>query len=276
MSLLSDQDIQAAIAAGDLTFDPPLVPGPAPLGFSHRDSSIQASSVDLHVGGILLPGTKDGDLGSFQHPETRHVLKEGETAVVLTRESISLSRKIAAFGFPPSKISFRGLLMTNPGHVDPGYQGRLRFAVINMGSESFELHPGMSIVSLLVFRLGDTAVAADYRDRRGVPTTPQGEPISEEALGQLSRDFVSVEKRAKKCAEEATRVAGIRISVFTPIVSLIGVALTVIAGAYFTKGLEKAVDVVDKRLSYIEKARDLDELKKQIDQIKEDIKRLKP
>jgi hypothetical protein len=65
MSLLSDQDIQAAIAAGDLAFDPPLAPGPAPLGFRHKHSPIQASSVDLHVGGILLPGTKNGDLGSF-------------------------------------------------------------------------------------------------------------------------------------------------------------------------------------------------------------------
>lgn len=159
-----------------------------------KDSSVQPSSVDLHIGAIYLPGTKE-DPGDAARTKTDHVLKTGETAVVTTKETLRLPDNIAAFGFPPSSVSFKGLLMTNPGHVDPGYVGVLRFTVINMGKNPYPLNQGDSIVTMLFFVLDDR-VHTGYADRN-----PGAHNVRQSDVDRLSKDFVDVERRAKAIAK---------------------------------------------------------------------------
>ena len=96
-----------------------------------RQSPVQPCSIDLTVGEIFLPGTTREEDGGADHPKASHNLDRGQTAIVTTREILHLRSNLAAIGFPPSHVSFQGLLMTNPGHVDPGYVGRLRFTVMS-------------------------------------------------------------------------------------------------------------------------------------------------
>jgi dCTP deaminase len=154
-----------------------------------KDSPVQASSIDLHIGTIYLPGTKESATGAAT-TKPDHVLKTGETAVVTTRETLHLPLNVAAFGFPPSSVSFKGLLMTNPGHVDPGYTGYMRFTVINMGKDPYPLNSGDPIVTLLIFLL-DADVHRGWVARKGASQLP-----SQRAVNRLSRDFVDVERRA--------------------------------------------------------------------------------
>src|SRR5271163_1574285 len=129
MSLLRDEEIIAAVTSAA-----PYVTGVVlPADPYSKDSPVQASSIDLHIGNVYLPGEKETDLGGAKNPRQDYSLKTGETAVVTTAETLDLPSHIAGFGFPPSGVSFKGLLMTNPGHVDPGYKGVMRFTVINMG-----------------------------------------------------------------------------------------------------------------------------------------------
>src|SRR5580658_9219122 len=107
-----------------------------------KDSPVQPSSIDLHIGSILLPGTKLGMDGSEERPLSTRSLGPGETAIITTLETLNLPSNVAAIGFPPSSVSKQGLLMTNPGHVDPGYVGPMHFTVINMGREEFSLRKG--------------------------------------------------------------------------------------------------------------------------------------
>ena len=148
-------------------------------------SPIQPASVDLTIGDIFLPEISPGEPGSIQSPLTFHSLPAGHTAIVQTKEELNLPRDLAAIGFPPSsEVSFRGLLMTNPGHVDPGFKGRMKFVVINMGRESFHLKSGDIIVTLLFFRL-DPAPMKSYSERN--PIIKGG--VSEEHLSRLAKDF---------------------------------------------------------------------------------------
>src|SRR5579859_7198352 len=168
-----------------------------------RESPVQASSMELHIGDIYLPEAKEGPDGAAQ-AKTDHVLKSGETAVVMTRETLQLPAHVAAFGFPPSRVSFKGLLMTNPGHVDPGYTGLLRFTVINMSKDPFPLNRGDAIVKLLFFTL-DNPPQADWQQRN-----PNGYPPPTQAdVNRLSKDFVDVEQRATSIA----RTQGVQWSV---------------------------------------------------------------
>jgi dUTPase len=144
-----------------------------------------------------LPGEKESDLGGAKKPKHDYSLKTGETAVVTTVETLNLPSDVAGFGFPPSGVSFKGLLMTNPGHVDPGYKGFMRFTVINMGKDPYCLEHGGRIVTLLLFRL-DKAVHSNWAQRN-----PSGSSLPDHAaISRLSRDFVDVDARAKNIANE--------------------------------------------------------------------------
>lgn len=155
MKLLVDAELQEKINKGELVIG----------GFKESDkacwntkhSAIQPCSLDLHIGEIFIPQGDD-------KPLTKHCLKPGETVVIRTMETLHLSNKCAAIGFPPSSISRDGILTTNPGHVDPGYKGAFHITLINMGKKTYPLEKGGLIVTLLVFELD--SCSRGYMQRR--------------------------------------------------------------------------------------------------------------
>lgn len=161
-----------------------------------KESPVQASSMELHIGDIYLPDAKEGS-GGVAQPKLDHVLKTGETAVIMTLETLQFPPNVAAFGFPPSRVSFKGLLMTNPGHVDPGYHGVMRFTVINMSKDPFPLNHGDPIVKLLFFTL-DQNPQASWRNRN----PNDYPPVLQADVDRLSKDFVDVENRATDIARK--------------------------------------------------------------------------
>lgn len=172
-------------------FDPP-------KQWEAKDSPVQPCSIDLHIGGIFQPGIKPGRPGSAGNPKAELVLRTGQTAIVVTKESIHLPGDYAGIGFPPSHVSSRGLLTTNPGHIDPGYNGPLQFTVINMGREDYVLRREDLIVTLLIFKLA-TQVATDYAARH---PNPPSATIAQTNIDLLSPDFVDVQKRATSIARK--------------------------------------------------------------------------
>ena len=166
------------------------------------NSKVQPASIDLTIGDIFLPEMNEGEKGSIEYPFHSYSLRSGHTAIVQTKEVLDLPADLAAIGFPPSRVSSKGLLMTNPGHVDPGYKGRMKFTVINMGRESFPLKTDDFIVTLLFFTLNPPAEKS-YSDRN---QNIQGN-VGEEELSRLGRDFLDVERRATHIARKYATVA---------------------------------------------------------------------
>src|SRR6266849_4381334 len=241
MGLLRDEDLIARI---DVV--PPAVPFvkdlKLPADRYSADSPVQGTSLDLHIGNIYLPGKKKDEVGGGDNPKSQHILETGRTAVVTTLEKLQFPSDVAGFGFPPSTVSFQGLLMTNPGHVDPGYEGFMRFTVINMAKEPFELKRGARIVRLLLFKL-DVPVHADYRARHPEPSQlPREEDIS-----RLSEDFVDVDRRAKRIA----RAQGLRWSILISAVVAIIVAFLQLwgTGNLFSR---KDIEELRKRQDLVE------------------------
>jgi deoxycytidine triphosphate deaminase len=241
MSLLRDQDLVTNVAAQPpatrYVSDVELPPNPY-----SKESPVQASSIDLHIGNIYLPGTKSHAPGGAQNPKSDHVLQTGETAVVTTRETVRLPGDIAGVGFPPSRVSFRGLLMTNPGHVDPGYSGVLRFTVINMAREPYPLERGKEIVTLLLFRM-DAAAHSDWGQRNPQGSSPPGQA----SIDRLSRDFVDVTKRAK---EQGVKMGVIITAVLAGVIGIITLLLQAVNSGHLfyrddVENLKKRQDAVE-------------------------------
>jgi len=197
-----------------------------PKDWASKDSLVQPCSLDLHVGDIYQPGVKPGKAGSATSPRSQLVLSTGQTAVITTKESIHLTADYAAFGFPPSSVSSKALLMTNPGHIDPGFTGTLQFTVINMGRENYVLRKNDLIVTLLIFKLA-SEVGADYSSRRKDKNPSMIEQVD---IDTLSPDFVDVQKRASSIAKKTLGWTTLGASV-----------LAVVLGWAFTQ--------IDKRLN---------------------------
>ena len=203
-SLLADHEILSAIRAGSLR-----VSGvdPRKIDLSQSSCPIQPSSLDLHIGDIFIPPAVRVDLSktdnNYPKAETGYRLPPGHSVIVQTREEIALNDTISAFGFPPASLARSGLLMTNPGHVDPGYSGRLSFTLINMGRSSCSLTLGAPIVTLLVFQL-EQAAQVPYNSRTK-STRASGSPLGG-VLNDLSPDFANFVERTQELAkDEVTR-----------------------------------------------------------------------
>jgi len=174
---------------------------PEPKDWFGKDSSIQPCSIDLHIGTISIPAKKDtGKIKVSQGDDV--VLAAGRTAVVTTLETLELPKDVAGVGFSPSRVSIRGLLVLNPGHVDPGYAGPLHLTVINMGRDEFTLQPGAMIATLVFIKL-DKAVQAAWGDR----TNPPGGALDDQKVNKLSNDFLNIERRATSIARKAVAKA---------------------------------------------------------------------
>ena len=213
--LLSDGEIVAAINNGYLK-----VSGiePSKLNLSEKSCPIQPSSLDLHVGRIYEPPKTVFDLSKTNTIKPKAILgtkiPPGHSAIIETKEKLELSERISAFGFPPAHLARSALLMTNPGHIDPGYQGTLTFTVINLGREDIQIDVGTIIVTLLIFTFEEGDVKCGYKKRspiNSMPTVEQTNTRRAETLNALSPDFGNFSSRMSEAALTAVEKQSVRL-----------------------------------------------------------------
>src|SRR5437867_1247522 len=156
--------------------------------------------------------------------------------------------------------------MTNPGYVDPGYTGKLRFTVINMGQQPYDLRQGNAIVTMVLFQIDDSSEAT-WRQRN-----PGKQYLGPEQadLYRLSKDFLDVRSRAEKIADEKVRQAELVLKSaekkWQPWAVLIGAVMTLI-----TISLSLGVNWytgelgIDKRVSVLEKSLDVSSVKRDVE-----------
>ena len=136
--------------------------------------------------------------------------------------------------------------MTNPGHVDPGYEGVMRFTVINMGRDAYFLERGGRIVTLLLFRLS-AAAHSNWQQRN-----PAGSSLpNHAAISRLSRDFVDVKNRAEKIANDIAFKRGMQWSAGIAAVTavILGLLQLTSSGKLFSRAdvedLKRRQDIVE-------------------------------
>jgi dCTP deaminase len=246
-----------------------------------KDSRVQPASIDLTIGDIYLPGVKPNKSGGVKNPKTSHSLEAGHTAVIYTRETINLSNDLGAIGFPPTDISDNGILMTNPGHVDPGYEGGLSFTVINMGREPFPLQRGNLIVTLVFFKL-DAPSSCDYSERHPAPVpplTPDQEQkrldrLKQQRLDRLAPDMLDVNERIRKItksAENKTR----RVAIWVPLALAAVVALGTYFGPQVTDWQHNFDDYRSRLAVLEERSKTQNDLQARLNRVEQQVEELK-
>jgi len=248
--MLRDLDIQS------------LLEGPSPVVTNIRnpggpftgDSPIQPASLDLTIGKVFLPERRERERGSLSYPIEEYSLGPGETAVVHTEQEMRLPDDLAGIAFPPDSVSKKALLITNPGHIDPGYHGPLKFTIINMGQEPFDLKRGDAIATLLLFKLAGPCQSG-WLTRHG---NQPGAGVTDPMLGRLSKDFVNVGQRAERVAREQVRKAeliGALVLFLVTIITIVGAFIpTYLVEVRRANDAPQRVAVVEQRLQAIEHA----------------------
>jgi hypothetical protein len=113
--------------------------------------------------------------------------------------------------------------LTNPGQIDPGFKGHLHFTVINMGHEPFSLRENDRIIRVIFMKLNAVPLA-DFSKRHPGQFPPF---VSTELLQRLSIDFLNVNERAQKIADNSVMKAQIRSAAIAIGITLLTTVLPV-------------------------------------------------
>jgi dCTP deaminase len=111
------------------------------------ESRIDCASYVLRVGSEIyvspssVKERKKSTIDRLQLAEDR-VIPPGQFAFLITEEIVSVPTTALALISIKAKIKWLGLVNVSGFHVDPGYQGRLIFAVFNAGPSTIHLRQG--------------------------------------------------------------------------------------------------------------------------------------
>jgi dCTP deaminase len=125
----------------------------------------------------------------------------GQFALLLTEEKVSVPPNAIALISMKAKFKLRGLMNVSGFHVDPGFTGRLKFAVYNAGATAIDLEPGQRLFLIWYCDLDqttralydgshqeqDTITAEDVMSIRGIVLSPAGVNSRVSALEETSR-----------------------------------------------------------------------------------------
>jgi deoxycytidine triphosphate deaminase len=161
---------------------------------------IRGCSYDCGVGDIFFGGKvfkkTSGEQGVTVPP--------GGIVALFTREILDLPDDIAGTAFPINAMSSKGLLVLNPGHIDPGFRGHLSIKALNLRKSEMLLRFDEPIFTVIFERLPhpteayknnvDQAERAREFHQREVETTPrtilEACDLSRLTFGGTTRDEV--------------------------------------------------------------------------------------
>ncbi|MCQ2034777.1 dCTP deaminase domain-containing protein [Stutzerimonas kunmingensis] len=180
--LLDKDSIVEAIEQGEISFG--------------GGGQISGSSVDLTVDKIFVREClSNAAVNRFcERGLAYYQIQPGGTALVQIKERVSLGLSFGGVLFPPNRLSKNGLLMTNPGHIDPGYNGLITVCLINMGIAPIAVKAGESIATLLLFKTLNKAEA--YLGSAGAG-------VSQDQLSKLGDDFADLTGRSQKLVRKS-------------------------------------------------------------------------
>ena len=135
------------------------------------NGNIREAECRLCVGPeVFLPDVKTTGVKRL-HDKESFSITPGQFAFILTEESVKISPKCLGFISVRASIKFTGLVNVSGFHVDPGYAGKLIFAVFNSGPKRITIQRGDPIFSIWIADL-DEEVPPDALPKPGYQHIP--------------------------------------------------------------------------------------------------------
>lgn len=198
---LRDADLVGLVTNADpmVTDFPPKVTELLKSNPNGPHSPVQPTSIDIHVGLIDVPSTTQDN-----HQPSEYLLPPGHSVSICSHEIFHMPKNIGGAAFPLAGRQQKTLLMLNPGHIDPGYEGKLWFAFTNVGRSPVLIQKGEKIATVLFWQTSKD-VASDFTARYG---TEDRSRVPKQIREGLSGDTLMVDDRAREVAQEVVSESG--------------------------------------------------------------------
>ncbi|TMU54820.1 dCTP deaminase [Flagellimonas algicola] len=116
------------------------------------EDNLQNASYELTLGNEVY--TNNDSVKTILYDEKpQFELKPGQFAILITDEIVKIPAEYIGFISLKFGFKFKGLVNISGFHVDPGFQGKLKFSVYNAGSKSIILEKGSPYFVLWISQL---------------------------------------------------------------------------------------------------------------------------
>jgi dCTP deaminase len=194
----------------------------------YNEKRIKHGAYELSLGSQAFltsdPNGKRADL----KPREQISIPPGQFCLLITEEIITMPKNVIGFISVKASIKFQGLVNVSGFHVDPGFCGRLKFAVYNVGSRSVPLIQGDPVFPIWFCDLNqETGEGYDgmHNGQKEINTDDirsiQGELASPAAL-KLQIDQLRTDHDKKITAVEGTvnTLKGVAITILFVLIGL--------------------------------------------------------
>lgn len=168
--ILSDRDIKAKIALGDIVIE---------SAENDHYTNINASSMDLRLGihfkiyehakvPFLDPLNPDGfkdmtKLITIENPGEPFIVQPGEFVLAVTHEKIKIADDLVARVEGRSSLGRLGIIVhSTAGFVDAGFEGTITLEITNINRMPVALYPGMRVCQLAFETMSSKAEVPYY------------------------------------------------------------------------------------------------------------------
>ncbi len=123
--------------------------------YLHRDGG------NYKIFGSIIINNIDKIYSKDQENIKKININPSEIVTMLTLEEITIPHNCSGTVFAKNSFSSNGFLILNPGHIDPGFQGRLTICAINLSTKTETIWIGRNIFTLIISEL-DSEVPKEY------------------------------------------------------------------------------------------------------------------
>lgn len=192
------------------------------IGDNYLHDNIQGASYDLRIGTVY----KDEKIINDSKKKEVLKLNPSEIVTILTLEEVNIPTNICATVFPINSKSSAGLLILNPGHIDPGFSGPISICAINLSKETKYLSIGEDIFTIIFEEL--IATTSGYDNNFKGSRSDYEKKFLKERSSKLSPSFFDL-LRLHKFEDHLTGLIGNvlnkKIAFWVPILGLIFTAI---------------------------------------------------
>lgn len=154
------------------------------------EAAIDCAAYTLKAGGEIYVSPselKDRTASTIRQllPSEDSTIPPGQFAFLITAETVRVPNDAIALISIKARIKWRGLVNVSGFHVDPGYQGRLIFAVFNAGPSTIHVKSGEDC--FLIWYLSLDQVSESVR------TAPGHTQIGADLVAPISGEWKSIE-----------------------------------------------------------------------------------
>jgi len=198
---------------------------------------VEASSYDMRVGTIFREGQR------IKSAQGQAILQPGDIVSLFTLEELDLPADIAATAFAINAMSSEGILVLNPGHIDPGYRGPLTVRAINLRATPKAVDLGTRIFTVVFEKLPKKtsrpyppiAASKEERELKFNASDVEQNPQSIARLVMLGKDrpLMTGDEVDRRISEHWTTratlagtIAGLLLAAIAAVFAIIGVYKT--------------------------------------------------